>query len=121
MNFRRAVVDPERTDVAKGALDHRVARDADRSENLDTAIDDTEQRFRNKDFTHGGFVTRLLMLVEFPGRVPDGQARHVQVDLVIGQHESDPLVLAERPSEGVPPSRVVDGDRVTTPRLAEPA
>jgi len=44
MNFGRAVVDPKWPNIAIDALDHRVARNADRSEYLQASIDDAPKR-----------------------------------------------------------------------------
>ena len=64
MNFGRAVIDSKRPNVAIDALDNRVAGDADRSEYLQTAIDDAAERLRTEDFAHARFVARTRVLVQ---------------------------------------------------------
>ena len=49
------------------------------------------------------------------------QPAGVQVHLVVGEHEADPLVLAERLAEGGAPPRVIGGDVVGAAGRAEPA
>ena len=46
MNFGGTVVDPKWPNIAIDELDDRVSGDADRSEYLQTAIDDTAQGLR---------------------------------------------------------------------------
>ena len=63
MNFGRAVIDSKRPNVTIDALDNRVAGDADRSEYLQTAIDDAAERLRTEDFTHARLIARARVLV----------------------------------------------------------
>src|SRR5580704_15798868 len=44
----------------------------------------------------------------------------MQINLVVGKHEADALMLAERLAEGMPPPGVLDCDRVTAFGRAEP-
>ena len=62
-----------------------------------------------------------LALVQHPGAMPDGKSRHVQVHLVVGQHEADAFVLTDRTPESLAVACVVDRDVVGAPRGAEPA
>ena len=53
--------------------------------------------------------------------MPDRQTAQMQIDLVVGEHEADALMFADRAAERLPPPRVFDGDRVAAARRAEPA
>ncbi|MNK62037.1 hypothetical protein D3C87_812050 [compost metagenome] len=53
--------------------------------------------------------------------MPDGQARDVQVHVVVGQHEAHALVLHQRMAEGLAAAGVVGGELVHAARGAEPA
>jgi len=67
---------------------------------------------RADDLGHARFVRAALALVEHPGGVPDHEAALVDVHRVVGEHEADPLVLAQRLAEGGAPPRVIGGDVV---------
>ena len=99
MNFRRAVVDAKRPNIAIDALNHGIAGDADRSEYLQTAINDAAERLRTEDLAHAGFIARVRMLVQQPGGVPDCEPREMQIDGIIGEHESDAPMFADRAAE----------------------
>src|SRR5262249_22009469 len=121
MNFRWPVIDPEWSDIAINALDDRVARDADRSQNLQAAIDHPAKGLGTEYFGHASFVARLLVTVQQPRRMPNRQTRQMQIDLIVGQHETDALVLADRATKGVAPSGVFGCDCMAAARRAEPA
>ena len=61
------------------------------------------------------------MTIQQPGRVPDRQTRQMQIDFIVGQHEADALVLADRAAEGVTPSGIFRCNGVAAPRRAKPA
>ena len=67
------------------------------------------------------FKIAAFALIEQPRRMPDVQARGLEIDVVVGEHETDALVLAERFAECLPPPRVIGRDVMRPPRLAEPA
>src|SRR5271165_3009708 len=121
MDFRGTIVDAEWPDIAIDALDDRVARDADRSKNLQAAIDHPSESLRTKHLGHAGFIARVLMTIQQPSCMPDRQTRQMQIDFIVGQHEADALVLADRAAEGVAPSGIFGCDGVAAPRRAEPA
>src|SRR5579863_1880872 len=121
MDLRRPVVDAKGADVAIGALDYGVVGDAHPAENLQRTIDDAPSRLRAEDLAHAGFIARLLALIEHPRRVPDREAAERQLVFIIGEHEADPLMLADRAAEGVTAPRIVGRDRMTAPRRTQPA
>src|SRR5882672_9829763 len=45
----------------------------------------------------------------------------MQVDFVVGEHESDALMLADRTTEGMPAPGMFHRDRLAAPRRTEPA
>jgi hypothetical protein len=47
--------------------------------------------------------------------MPDREPRHVQVHLVVGEHEANAFVLADRLAERSPLARVVRGHVVRAP------
>src|SRR6201999_1136892 len=110
MNFGRSVVDTERPNIPVDALDNRVAGDADRAEDLQTAIDHATKRLGAKNLAHAGLVAGMRMLVEKPGGVPDRQPRHVQIDGVVGKHEADALMFADESAERMPASGMLGGN-----------
>src|SRR6187551_2299488 len=65
-------------------------------------------------------VARELALVEHPRAVQRHKACDVQVHLVVGKHEADAFVLADRLAECVPPASVVGGDVMCAPRGPQP-
>jgi len=83
MDFRGTIVDAEWPDIAIDALDDRVPRDADRSKYLQAAIDHPAESLRTKHFGHAGFIARVLMTIQQPGRVPDRQTRQMQIDFIV--------------------------------------
>src|SRR5215469_10133254 len=100
MHLGGAVIDPERADLAEEARHDRVVGNAETAEDLHAAVDDPPNRFRADDLCHARLVPPPLTLIEKPSRVPDDQPALVNVHLVVGEHEADPLVLAERLAEG---------------------
>src|SRR5580700_620418 len=94
VNFGGTVVDAERSDVAINALDDGVARYPNRSKNLQTAIDHPAERLGTEHLGHAGFVARVLMTIQQPSRMPNRQARQMQIDFIVGQHEADALMFA---------------------------
>src|SRR5579864_2311910 len=121
VDFGGAVIDAERADLAEEPGDDRVVGDAEPAEHLHAAVDDAPDRLRADHLGHARFVAAALALVEHPGGVPDDEAAGVQIHLVVGQHEADPLVLAERLPEGGAAPRVIGGDVMGAPGRAEPA
>ena len=118
MDFGRTVVDPEWADIAVNPLHDSIAGDADRTENLDAAIDHAIQRFGTEHLGHAGLVARFVALVEKPGSMPDRQARHMQIDFIVSEHESDALMFADRLSERMAAPRVFGSNGMTTTRRA---
>ena len=51
----------------------------------------------------------------------DGLTRDVDIDLVVGEHEADALVLTDTCAKGASPSGMMAGDIVAALRRAEPA
>ncbi len=121
MDLGRAVVDAERAQVREDPRDDRFIGDALAAQHLHAAVDDAPRRLGNDHLGAARFVQRELAAVEHPRAMPDRESRDVQVHLVVGEHESDAFVLADRLAECVPAPRVVDGDIVRAPRRAEPA
>jgi hypothetical protein len=121
MHLRGAVVDAKRAQIGKDARDDRLVRYPLSTEDLDAAIDDAPRRFRHDHLRATRLVQREFASVQDPGAVPDREARRMQVHLVVGEHEADPFVLADRLAECVTPPRVGDRDIVRAPCSAEPA
>src|SRR3954452_1482810 len=121
MHLAGAVIDAERADLLEQAGDDRVVGDAETAEDLHAAIDDAPDRLGADHLGHARFVAAPLAFVQNPGAMPDREARGVDVHLVVGEHEPDPLVLAERLAEGGAAAGVIGRDIVRAPRRAEPA
>src|SRR5271169_4812914 len=121
MHLGGAVIDAERADFAEEPRDNRVVGDAEPAEDLHAAVDDAPDRLRADHLGHARLVSAALTAVEHPGRVPDHQPALMDVHLVVGEHEPDPLMLADRLAEGGAPPRVVGGDVVGAPRRAAPS
>src|SRR5579875_456018 len=121
VHFRRAVIDAERADLAEQPRDDRIVGDAEPAQDLHAAIDDAPDRLRADDFGHARFVAGALAPVEQPCGVPDDEPARMQIHLIVGKHEPDALVFAQRPAEGMAAAGVIDGDVVRPPRRAEPA
>src|SRR5215472_862892 len=121
VDFGGAVIDAERAHVAEDAGDDRVVGDAEAAQDLHAAVDDAPDCLGADDLGHAGLVRPALAAVEDPGGVPDHQPGLVQIHLVVGEHEADTLVLAERLAERSAPPRVIDGCVVGAARGAEPA
>src|SRR3954452_22875676 len=96
MYLAGAVIDAERSDLLEQAGDYRVVGNAETAQNLHAAIDDAPDRLGADHLGHARFVATPLAIVQNPGAMPDRETRGVDVHLVVGQHEPDPLVLAER-------------------------
>ena len=79
------------------------------------------ERLGAEHFGHAGFVTRVLVTIQQPSRLPDCQTRQMQIDFVVGKHETDALMVADYAAERMTPSGIFGGDGVTSPRCAEPA
>src|SRR5579864_7616961 len=95
VDLRGAVIDAERADLAEDPGDDRVVGDAEPAEHLHAAVDDPPDCLRADDLGHAGFVAPALAPVQDPGGVPDDEARGMEIHLVVGEHETDPLVLAQ--------------------------
>src|SRR5690349_3905989 len=121
MHFRRTVVDTECTQVGEDPRDDRFVGDALAAEYLHAAIDDAPGRFGHDDFRATRFVKSELSVVEHPRTVPDGETRDMEIHVVVGDHEANPFVLADRLAERVAPARIVDGDVMRAACRAEPA
>ena len=121
VNLGRTVVNSERPDVAIDTLDNRVTGDTDRSKDLQAAIDHPTESFRTEHLGHAGLVARVFMTIQPPSRMPNCQARKMQIYFIVGQHEPDALMFAERAAERVPPPGMFGGDGVATARRTEPA
>src|SRR5690349_12397186 len=100
VHLRRAVIDPERADLAEEARVDRIVGDAETAQDLHAAVDDPPDRLGADDLRHARLVSASLALIENPGGMPDDEPALVDVHLVVGEHEADPLVLAERLAEG---------------------
>ena len=61
------------------------------------------------------------MLIEQPGRMPYRQAAHMKIDIVVGEHESDALMLDQLLAEGMALAGMFDRDCVAARGLPEPA
>src|SRR5437763_16700224 len=107
VHLRGSVIDAERPHLAEQPRDDRVVRNPEPAQDLHAAVDDPPDRFRAGDFRHARLMPRALALVEQPGRMPDRQSAGVQIHLVVGEHEADSLVLAERLAEGGAAARVI--------------
>lgn len=116
MDLGRTVVDSEWPDIAVDAFHNGISGDADRSESLHAAIDHAIQRFGAKYLGHACFIARLVTLVEEPRGMPDRQARHMQIDFIIGEHEPDALMLPDCFSERAATPRVFGGDGMAATR-----
>src|SRR5438132_10435632 len=79
-------------------------------QDLHAAVDDAPDRLRADDLGHARFVGAAPALVEDPGGVPDNEKAVVDVHRVVGEHEADPLVLAQRLAKGGAAPRVIGGD-----------
>ncbi|PAV67246.1 hypothetical protein WR25_02371 [Diploscapter pachys] len=121
VHFARTVIDAERPDIAEDPLHHRVPGHPAPAQHLHRAINHPPQRLGADHLGHARVDIAPLALVEYPGAVPYRQAHHMQVHLVVGEHEADTLVLAQRFAEGVAGARMIAGDVVGTTRGAEPA
>src|SRR5262249_3503211 len=120
VHLGRAVIDAERAHLAKQPRDDRVIGDAEPTQDLHAAVDHAPDRLRADDFRHARFVAGALALIEQPSRVPDSQAAGVEVHLVVGEHETDPLMLAERLAEGGAATRIIGRNVVCATSGAEP-
>jgi hypothetical protein len=117
----RAVVDAKGAHVGKDAHHRRLAGHALAAQHLHAAVHHAPLGLGAHDLGAAGFKVAFLALIQQPGRVPDMQARGVQIHVVVGQHEAHALVLGQRPAEGLAPARVGQGLVVRTPGLAQPA
>src|SRR5215472_18141087 len=95
VDFGGAVIDAERAHVAEDAGDDRVVGDAEAAQDLHAAVDDAPDRLRADDLGHARLVRAALAPIEHPGGVPDDEPALVDVNLVVGEHEPDPLVLTQ--------------------------
>src|ERR1700683_766388 len=112
MDFRGAVVDAKRPDIPVNSLDDGIAGDSHTAQDLQRAIDDAAQRLRAEHLVHAGLVARLLALTEHPGRLPDGEQEEIDLDLIVGEHEADALMLADRTAERLAMASVFERDRL---------
>ena len=121
MHFGRAVVNAERAEVREDPGDDRFIGDALAAQHLHATVDDAPRRFGNDHLRTARLVQCELAAVEHPRAMPDREPRDVEVHVVVGQHESDAFVLADRLAERVPAACVIDRDVVRAPRSAQPA
>src|SRR5690606_8918868 len=116
-----AVIDTERAHIAEDTLDDLLAGDALATENLYRTIHYAPDGFRAEDFGHARLEIAALALIQHPGAMPDRQAGGVQVELVVCQHETDTLVLAQRAAEGFTGTGILGGDIMSPASGAQPA
>src|SRR5262249_17487274 len=99
----------------------RVVGDAEAAQDLHAAVDDPPDRLRADDLRHARLVPAPLTLVEDPGGVPNDEPALVDVHLVVGEHEADTLMLADRFAERGAPTGITHGNVMGAPCGAEPA
>src|SRR3546814_9989810 len=75
-----AVVNPKRAHVLEDAHDDGLRGHALTAEHLHAAIDHAPDRFGDEDLAHARFEIAAAALIEHPGRVPDRQARGLQIE-----------------------------------------
>ena len=121
MNFRWSVVQSERANILVDARDSRIMARAPATKNLQGTVDDGPQLFGTVNLAHAGFLAGFFALIEQPRGMSDGEPAMMQIHLIVGEHETDPLVLPDWFPERGAPARVIDGDIVTSPGRAEPA
>src|SRR3546814_17698808 len=121
MHLAGAVVNTKRAHVLEDAHDDGLRGHALTAEHLHAAIDHAPDRFGDEDLAHARFEIAAAALTEHPGRVPDRQARGLQNEFVVGQHEADALVFAESLAERLTIEHVSQRHLVRAPVLAAPA
>src|SRR3546814_11715243 len=99
MYLAGAVVNPKLAHVLEDAHDDGLRGHALTAEHLHAAIDHAPDRFGDEDLAHARFEIAAAALIEHPGRVPDRQARGLQIEFVVGKHEAAAPVFAERIAE----------------------
>ena len=103
------------------SLNDCIPCDPNGSQDLEAAIDHSAEGLGAEDFDHAGLVAGAIVSVEEPRRVPYREATEMEIDLVVGDHEADALMLADRPAERAAAPCMVDRDRMTALSGAEPS
>jgi hypothetical protein len=87
---------------------------------LHAAIGNAPHGFRCDHLDAARFVQPEATLVKHPGTVPDGKPGDVHIHFVVGEHESDALVLTKTSTESLAPPRIVRRHVVRPSYRAEP-
>src|SRR4051812_12401873 len=90
------------------SFERHLARDAKPAEHLDAAVDHLAGHFGRVNLADRGVDLDVLPEVALPGRLIDEQARGAQLDLAIGDHPLDRLLVGEPRSEGLALLRPID-------------
>src|SRR4029077_1145724 len=87
------------TGVAQPHLDRMFADVAVAAKHLDRVVGDLERRGRDIAAREIALLMRVLSAVEMPCGLPYQQARRVDLDRHVGQHEGDRLLCGDRHPE----------------------
>src|SRR5438309_998271 len=120
MHFARTVVNPERAQFAEYQLNDSIASHTGATHDLDVSIRNPEQRFGHRHLRHGGLEGARGAAVEDSSAPVDHQLRLLQLDLIIGQHETDALMINEQLPEGLASDSVRGRDLLSAPARSEP-
>src|ERR1043165_8299833 len=110
VNFRRAFADALDAHLAVPALERHFARDAEPAEHLDAAVDHLAGDFGRVDLADRGIDLDVLPEVALPGGLIDQQPRGADLDLAVGNHPLDRLLVGELGAERLALLGPVDGE-----------
>src|SRR3546814_16978520 len=120
MYLAGAVVNPKLAHVLEDAHDDGLRGHALTAAHLHAAIDHAPDRFGDEDLAHARFEIAAAALIEHPGRLPDRQARGLQIAFVVGQHAADAHVSAVRLADRTTLSTLSTRQPLRPPALAHP-
>src|SRR6185503_4051944 len=99
VNFGRAFADALDAHLAMPALERHFARDAEPAEHLDAAIDHLAGDLGGVDLADRGIDLDVLAEITLPGGLIDEQACGTDLDLAVGDHPLDRLLVSELRAE----------------------
>src|ERR1043165_4033136 len=110
VNFRRTFADALDAHLAMPALERHLARNAEPAEHLDAAIDHLAGDFGRVDLADRGIDLDVLPEIALPGGLIDQQPRGADLDLAVGDHPLDRLIVGELRAERLALLGPIDGE-----------